>query len=125
MKLSLVLTLLLISNISFADNVDKYIINYESVSEALESLSNDKQAEIRKERNWAIVNTKGTDEMSIYSFTPSGHPAHPAVVKRTVYEENGTVNIALHALCEAEKNECDKLVNQFQEMVNNMKSRLK
>jgi hypothetical protein len=49
-----------------------------------------------------------------WHFSPAGHPAHPAVVKRTVLSGVGGTRTQTAALCGGGKAECDKLVAQFQ-----------
>ena len=52
----------------------------------------------------------------MWSFTPESHPAHPAAIKREVIERDGMVYIDMNALCQAEKRECDALIEQFKEI---------
>jgi hypothetical protein len=66
------------------------------------------------EDGWVVIHD--SSDRSIWSFTPAEHPAHPAVVKRYVYEENGHVMLGMKALCQAGKSACDQLIRQFQEM---------
>ena len=48
-------------------------------------------------------------------FTPAGHPAHPAVVKRTALERNGTGLIDLAALCYGAESDCYRLLDDFRQ----------
>ncbi|HET7608598.1 MAG TPA: hypothetical protein VFL84_07985, partial [Gammaproteobacteria bacterium] len=48
-------------------------------------------------------------------FTPEGHAAHPAVVKRTAVERGGVGMIDLAALCHAEQAACDRLLDDFRQ----------
>ena len=89
-------------------------IGYSSVSEALNALKQKEDLEITVVRGWTIVNNE--NEHSLWSFTPVEHPAHPAVVKRTTVETDGSVYIKTRVLCQATKQECDKLVQEFQEL---------
>ncbi len=89
-------------------------IGYPSVAAALEALKARTGVQIRVEQGWTIVNDKAAGEF--WSFTPPGHPAHPAAVKRTVVEKDGNVSMNMNVLCQASKSACDKLVAEFQEL---------
>jgi hypothetical protein len=66
---------------------------------------------------WLFAND--TSPFTIWSFTPSGHYAHPAVVKREVKQgDKGDIYIEMTALCQAEKSPCDLLIAEFQELNN-------
>lgn len=93
---------------ALAQNSD---IGYASVKEARAILLKKIGADAREENGWLIVSDK-TDS-TIWSFTPHGHQAYPAVVKRTVIEKDGTIFIQMAALCEADKIPCDTLIDQF------------
>ncbi|MGH8528441.1 MAG: hypothetical protein ACRETN_01165 [Nevskiales bacterium] len=89
-------------------------IGYSSVSTALSDLRNRPELATRIENGWTIANdSKNT---TIWSFTPEGHPAHPAAVKRIVFENDGAVYIDMKALCQADKVSCDRLVSEFEEL---------
>jgi len=88
-------------------------IGYRSVDEALFALTNKEGVSIRKEQGWTIITDK--NENSVWSFTPENHPAYPAVVKRTTFEENGAVYMKMDVLCQASQIECAELVKQFQQ----------
>jgi len=53
------------------------------------------------------------DGLTLWSFTPEGHPAYPAVVKRQMVEKDGAWYVNMNALCEATKAACDKLIEDF------------
>ncbi len=48
-------------------------------------------------------------------FTPETHAVYPAVIKRTVVEEEGLGMIELAALCEAPQQACDQLIEDFRQ----------
>ena len=89
-------------------------IGYPSVAAALEALKARTDVQIRVEQGWTIVNDKAAGEF--WSFTPPGHPAHPAAVKRTLVEKDGKLTMNMSVLCQAGKAACDKLVAQFREL---------
>jgi len=54
---------------------------------------------------------------AIWSFTPEGHYAYPAVVKRELKQNaQGGAFIEMTALCEATKDACDRLIGEFQKL---------
>jgi hypothetical protein len=91
-------------------------IGYPTVAAALAELQGMPGATVYENEGWTIIGVDTPQERSIWSFTPPTHPAHPAAVKRTVYEESGMVMMKTDALCEAEKVACDALMAQFAEL---------
>jgi hypothetical protein len=91
--------------------VSKNRFGYASVEAALQDLRTRKDAEVRVEKGWTIVIEPAA--MRIWSFTPSDHPAHPALVRRAIVKEGSKVFVEMQAVCEAEKSACDKLVADF------------
>ncbi|KFN43697.1 DUF4019 domain-containing protein [Arenimonas oryziterrae] len=90
-------------------------IGYTSVREARAALSARTDVTLRPmEGGWFVVVVPS--ENAIWSFTPPGHAAYPAAVKRYTVESNGAVSLGMSALCEASKAACDDLMRQFQEM---------
>ncbi len=86
-------------------------IGYQTVAGALAALRSRPDSQVSIQGGWTII-TSPTDR-SLWSFTPAGHPAHPAVVKRTVVEKDGSISVQTNALCEADKTACDKLIDEF------------
>jgi len=92
-------------------------IGFKTVAEALDSLRATAGIEITttKPDGWIVAN----DERNYtqWSFTPPGHYAYPAVVKRIIKQSaDGNIYIQTTALCEAEKASCDKLMSEFEEL---------
>ena len=86
-------------------------IEYKSVSDALTGLRNKPGTEIEMQGNWTIVVEPALK--AIWSLAPEGHAAYPAVVKRSVAEKDGKVNVEMAVLCQSTKSACDTLVRQF------------
>lgn len=86
-------------------------IGYPSVAAALESLRVRSDVKIREEHGWTVVTDPTAN--TIWSFTPVGHPAHPAAVKRILIERDGAILMEMKALCQAPKAPCDKLIEDF------------
>ena len=97
-------------------------IGYATVKEALADLSKNPHATFRTQASWTIVEVSSPDENSIWSFTPEGHAAYPAVVKRTIYEKDGAINLKMQVLCRGKKSDCDFLVEQFKELNSKVKN---
>lgn len=100
-----------------ADNQTSDGIGYATVDAALSALKT--RADVRfatpKSDGWLIATEQAT--YAIWSFTPEGHYAHPAVVKR-VAKQNAQrqVFIETFALCEADKVSCDRLMSEFEKL---------
>ena len=91
-------------------------IGYATVEEALAAVKTKPgvQVEIAQPDGWTIVNEPANVQ---WSFTPSSHPANPAVVRRELKANGGgDLSIQMSALCQAEKAECDKLLEDFKEL---------
>jgi hypothetical protein len=88
-------------------------IGYSTVQDALVALKATPgvQVDITKPDGWVIVNEPGNVQ---WSFTPRTHAAYPAVVRRAIkVNATGEVYIEMSALCQADKTPCDKLVEDF------------
>lgn len=94
------------------------VIGYASVDEAMRAL-NEKPGSsvtVTAPDRWTIISEAGPTYTQ-WSFTPAGHYAHPAVVRRGIkIAENGGVFIETTALCEAQKLSCDKLLDEFRQL---------
>src|SRR5262249_41816615 len=76
---------------------------------------------VAEQAGWTVIQ----DGLTMYSFTPAGHPAHPAAVRRTVFREaDGAWSLKMSILCEAAQPACDKLAADFQELNNKMREDL-
>ena len=105
-------------------------VGFKTVAAALESLTSrpDIQVSTTKPDGWTIASDPKNNIQ--WSFTPPGHYAHPAVVKRAIKQSpDGNIYIEMTALCEAEKTPCDRLIDEFNalnhRMRQNVQQRLK
>ena len=92
-------------------------IGYPSVAAALEALKAKSDIKTSVQAGWTVVE----DGMTLWSFTPPGHPAHPAAIKRTLVEKDGAWHVEMNALCQADKTACDKLMAEFQALNEKMR----
>ena len=83
-----------------------------TVAATLEALRSRASVQISIKEGWTIVSEPETQTQWI--FTPPGHPAHPAAIKRTFFKHDGGVHIGMSAMCQAEKAACDRLISEFQ-----------
>jgi hypothetical protein len=90
-------------------------IGYASVLATLEALRAQESAQFRTQRGWTVVASRERGAAVEWFFTPEGHDAHPAVVKRTVIERDGVGMIDLVALCHVEQLACDGLLDDFRQ----------
>lgn len=96
---------------------------YPSVDAALAALKAKSGTKVSDAGGWTIVNDPAG--LSIYSFTPPSHPAHPAGVKRsTAKDTQGNVYIEMAVLCQATKSACDQLVAEFKQLNENVKQQV-
>lgn len=89
-------------------------IGYPSASAALEELKARADVTIAEEGGWTTADDK--PNRTLWSFTMPGHPAHPAAVRRTVVMENGQLSIKMNALCQAKREACDSMLEEFRSM---------
>lgn len=105
----------LASHAAFAAEEEPAPIGQSTVAGVLESLRADPSAQFREQRGWTIVASRERGAPVEWFFTPEGHAAHPAVVKRTAVERGGVGMIDLAALCHAEQAACDRLLDDFRQ----------
>lgn len=64
---------------------------------------------------WTVINEPLASAQ--WSFTPSGHYAYPAVVRRTIKRSpDGKVSVETASLCEAAEAQCSQLLAEFAAM---------
>src|SRR5687767_13626755 len=99
-----------------AHAADDAAIDYASVAAALDGLRADAAAQVESQAGWTIVASSERGTPVLWSFTPEGHPAHPAVVKRTALEEKGRGFVQLATLCQGPEPECFRLLDEFRQI---------
>jgi hypothetical protein len=90
-------------------------IGHASVAATMDALRAEPGAQFREQRGWTVVASRERDSAVQWFFTPEGHSAHPAVVKRTAMQHDGVGTIDLVALCHAEQLACDRLLDDFRQ----------
>lgn len=90
-------------------------IRQANVAAVLEALRADPSAQFSEQRGWTVIASRERGAAVEWFFTPEGHDAHPAVVKRTAIERDGVGMIDLVALCQAEQETCDRLLDDFRQ----------
>jgi hypothetical protein len=116
LKYLLIIAFALVPTCSYANSKEQSTIGYATVKEALDSLKEKAGTDVSTQGGWTIISDKENGNMVLWSFTPENHDAHPAAIKRTVFEQDGSVNIRMTALCQAKKDPCDKLIEEFKEL---------
>lgn len=92
-------------------------IGYASVAEALKDLeSRDGNGTVVIHPDgWTVINEPLASAQ--WSFTPAGHDAYPAVVRRIIKRTpDGKVSVDTASLCEAPADRCHKLLEEFATM---------
>jgi hypothetical protein len=90
-------------------------IGYASVAAAREALHADRAATTRDQQGWTVVASREHGAAVEWFFTPQTHAVYPAVIKRTVVEQDGVGMIDIAALCEAPQEACDQLIEDFRQ----------
>jgi hypothetical protein len=90
-------------------------IGYASVAAARAALTNDRTATRRDQQGWTVVASREHGAAVEWFFTPETHAVYPAVIKRTVVEEDGIGMIEIAALCETPQPACDQLIEDFRQ----------
>jgi len=103
------------SHVALAADDEPAPIGYASVAGVLEALRADPAAQFREQGGWTVVASRENGSAVEWFFTPEGHGAHPAVVKRMAIEREGVGMIDLAALCQAEQAACDQLLDEFRQ----------
>jgi hypothetical protein len=98
-------------------------IGYRSVAEALNDLRSRKDVAVTVQNGWIVAAEAAT--RTIWSFTPPGHPAYPAAVKRQIVQQADGAYVNMTVQCEASKQACDDLVRTFEQLNDQMKAGLK
>jgi hypothetical protein len=99
-------------------------IDFATVQDAYDALNADPTAKQSEFDGWTIFNQKADGKYIIWSFTPTDHPVHPSAVRREVVKKDGEVYISMDALCQANRFDCDQLIEQFKQINQNLQRRL-
>lgn len=94
-------------------------IGYSSVAEALADLKSRNDVIVEVSQGWTTITE--ANGLTIWSFTPSDHPAYPAVAKRVIFRDQEGWKIKMDILCEADKAACDQLVRDFEALNEQMR----
>ena len=109
------LPMLLMAPLALAAEPEPAPLEAATVAAVLATLKTDPRAEFREQRGWTVVASREHDDPVQWFFTPEGHPAHPAVVRRAALEVDGVGMIELTALCQAAQAACDRLLDDFRQ----------
>ena len=99
-------------NTSSPAPADASSIGYPSVEAALEAVKARPGITESTANGWTVYEDKAKRET--WLFSPAGHPAHPAVVKRTSVRTVDGTRVQMAALCGGGQTECDRLLAEFQ-----------
>ena len=101
------------SDVTSAEEQAVSAVGYATVEAAHRALEQDESASSSEYEGWLIFNQKLDGKYVLWSFTPMLHPANPSVVKREIVSRDQQIFIEMSALCESEKEQCDKLIEEF------------
>jgi len=97
-------------------------IGYPTVAAALDGLRAKSGAKVAVQSGWTVIEEPSI--MTMWSFTPAGHPAHPAAIRRVIAQKGDDIFVEMEALCEAAKSACEKLLTEFRELNEQMRASL-
>ena len=98
-------------------------LGYESPAQAMAALRAKPGVVFTEQRGWTVAEDRA--DYAVWSFVPSGHPAHPAVVRRRVVERDGAMFVDMQVLCTAKRPACDALLQEFQDLNRAMRRTLR
>lgn len=93
-------------------------IEYPSPGAAWRALRADPHVQFEDRGGWMIANDPA--HATVWTFSPQGDPAFPALVKRHVVERDGQLMMNMSVLCGASKQACDDFVRRFQRLNEDM-----
>lgn len=121
--LKLALVIFSLTSIVSAEETEKNSFQYNTVEEALAALEKNPDATLTEHEGWQVFNVKQDGFYVLWSFTTTEHPAHPAVVKRSIMKKDGELFIAMDALCQSAQVYCDILIEDFKLINETIKQR--
>jgi hypothetical protein len=104
---------------------DESAIGYTNVQEAYDALESNPSAKQTEYEGWSIFNIKQDGKYILWSFTPEDHSAHPSAIRREVVSKDGEVFISMSALCHSDQVSCDRLIDEFKVINENIKARMR
>lgn len=111
MRRPVVLALLPLTLFAATAAADEGDIGYPSVDAARKALTARDDVRFSSAEGWLTV--EDAQAMTIWNFAPESDPAHPAVVKRSVVEEDGRIVLRMDIRCEGNAEACDALEAHF------------
>jgi hypothetical protein len=96
---------------------------YATAASALEAMRAKSGVKTSVQSGWTVIEDQST--LSVWSFTPPGHPAHPAAIRRKVVQEGNNLFVQMNVLCEAPKPACDAMVMEFEKLNGQVREDLK
>ncbi len=114
------LSLLLTATTALAQSTDA--IPYPTVAAALEGMRAKAGVSVRTESGFTVVEDAIT--MAIWTFTPAGHAAHPAVIRRAIVQRGNDIFVDMQVKCEAAKPACETLTAEFQALTDQLRQSL-
>ncbi|MBX9684871.1 MAG: hypothetical protein K2X41_13895 [Hyphomicrobium sp.] len=79
-----------------------------------------KLKQVYKSVDYVAYGDDDKNATKMYTFTISGHPAHPAAVCRTLVKEGESLVVKMHVVCDGEQEACTRLRNDFNVMTAKM-----
>jgi hypothetical protein len=74
---------------------------------------------IHEDRQYAAYSDRAS--YIVWTFTNPPHPAHPAVICRKAVQRGEEIGVELSSRCGGPKSACDKMVEEFNQMMPNIR----
>ena len=81
-------------------------IPYASLEEATSSLRTKKGVTFKSQEGWTVA--EDLEAFTVWLLTPTGHPAYPSIVRRTLINGPDGAYMDTNIRCVASKETCDK-----------------
>jgi hypothetical protein len=88
-------------------------IEYPNQVAAITALQSKPGVKFREENNWTVAADSAAN--TFWSISTRGNPAHPSIVKRVLYEQDGTIRLSTRIFCGAQSEACERMVTSFKE----------
>jgi hypothetical protein len=92
---------------ALAAQKDPLAIPYATVAAARKAVLAKPGVTQDEHEGWLVVTDQSGDAFTTWTFTPKGHAAHPALLRRDIVVTNGAPAVVMHFKCEAARKACD------------------
>lgn len=92
------------------------LTRFDSVKQVESELRTQSTVQFYEKNGWLLAESG----FYLWSFTQQGHPAHPAVVERLVFQHDGAVRVRTRQICKKSERVCAQLSAEFESLNQNI-----